>query len=97
MRQGYRIGCKFTYNLGKIKRVITNGIEDKILELVDYSKQILAERSHCDVKMPKRIVSGCAEKGSRLRVGNRASSSRFGVLSLSQIYCCSVARPQQTQ
>jgi hypothetical protein len=48
-------------------------------------------------KCPKGPSVDALRKVVGLRVGNRASSSRFGVLSLSQIYCCSVTRPQQTQ
>lgn len=35
------------YDLGQIQRIIADGIEDKVLELVDYMEEVLAQRSHC--------------------------------------------------
>lgn len=35
-----------TYNLGKVERIIADGVEDEVLQLVDRVKQIIAEGSH---------------------------------------------------
>ena len=35
--------CRSDYNLRKIERIIANGVEDKILELVDNTKQVLSK------------------------------------------------------
>jgi hypothetical protein len=34
------------YNLGQVQRVIANGIENQVLELVDGGEQVLAEGGH---------------------------------------------------
>lgn len=35
-----------TYNLRQVQRIVSDGVEDQILQFVDDSQQILAERSH---------------------------------------------------
>jgi hypothetical protein len=40
----YRL-CE-TNNLREIERIIADGVEDQVLQLVYYSKEIFAERSH---------------------------------------------------
>lgn len=35
-----------SHNLWEVEGVIADSVEDQILELVDYSKQVLAERCH---------------------------------------------------
>lgn len=34
------------YNLGEIKRVVANGVEDKVLQLVDRRQEVVAQCSH---------------------------------------------------
>lgn len=34
------------YNLRKVQTIIADGVEDQILQLVDYPKQILSKGSH---------------------------------------------------
>lgn len=34
------------YNLGQIERVVANGVEDQVLQLVDGRQQVVAEGSH---------------------------------------------------
>lgn len=38
-----------TYNLGEIQAIISNGIKDQILQLVDYAEQIFTESCHFEV------------------------------------------------
>src|SRR5690242_19141487 len=35
-----------TYNLGQVKRVIADGVEDQVLEPVDNVEELLAQRRH---------------------------------------------------
>jgi hypothetical protein len=44
------------YNLGQIQGIIADGVENKILELVDNVQQVLAQRSHS--------CRGCCQLGS---------------------------------
>jgi len=37
----------FTYDLGQVKRVCANGVEDEILQSIHSVEQILAECCHC--------------------------------------------------
>lgn len=34
------------YNLGQVERVVANGVEDQVLQLVDGRQQVIAECSH---------------------------------------------------
>jgi hypothetical protein len=46
-----------SYNLRKIKTVIADGVEYQILELIDYSKQVLPKRCHL-VEVEERGAAG---------------------------------------
>ena len=40
-------GRNSAYNLREIKGIIANGVEDKVLKLVDRSKQVFPKSGHC--------------------------------------------------
>lgn len=42
------------YNLWQIERIITDGVEDQVLEFVDYVEEILTESGHVGC-MPRNV------------------------------------------
>ena len=59
-----------TYNLGQIEGIISNGVEDEVLESVDNVEQLLAQRGHgaggC-VAVCGRVVAPCEPYNLLLR------------------------------
>ena len=62
------------YNLGKIERIVADGVEDQILELVDHVQQLLSQRCHvCGVPMGMPCLACCCPfnlEGSLSRRGS---------------------------
>jgi hypothetical protein len=64
----YRGGA---YDLRKIQAIVANSIENKILELVNYAKQILTERCHLD---QEAVREGMSQAMVMCRVAKACSS-----------------------
>ena len=66
-----------TNNLREIQRIIADGVEDQVLQLVDHTEQVFSEGSHsCECVFGggrRRRRRGCRVPRSRLQAGLRCA------------------------
>jgi hypothetical protein len=81
----FRLGR--TYNLGQIEGIISNGVEDQILQPVDDVEELLAQRRHC----AGLYVLFFAPDGSGLLSSSQTTPRGSAVYAASRVRCMSVS------
>ena len=81
----FRLGR--TYNLGQIEGIISNSVEDQILQRVDDIEELLAHRRHC----AGLYVLFFAPDGSGLLSSNQTTPQGSAVYAASRVWCVSVS------